>query len=93
MIFPSLPTGMESAVQLVDETIRLSRSQVRVNSKSISSVTTLRQRLDCYCDKLKASDYERACPHNTTRFTILIESEGVLAPYLLPMYSPSPNTP
>jgi hypothetical protein len=64
VIFPSLPTGMESSVQLVSETIRLSRSLARVNTQSISSVTTLRQRQDCYCDSMNTLGRDRSCPEN-----------------------------
>jgi hypothetical protein len=64
VIFPSLPTGMESSVQLVGETIRLSRSLARVNVQSISNVTTLRQRQDCYCDSLNTLGRDRSCPEN-----------------------------
>ena len=62
MIFPSLPTGRESSVQFAGETIRLSRSLARVNVQSISSVTTLRQRQDCYCNSLNAPNREGSCP-------------------------------
>jgi hypothetical protein len=64
-IFPSLPTGMESAVQLVGEAIRLSGAWASINSKQISSLTKLWQRLSCYRGSLDAPDREREghrCP-------------------------------
>jgi hypothetical protein len=64
VIFPSLPTGMESSVQFAGETIRLFRSLTRVNSQSISSVTTLWQHQDCYCDSLNTLGRDRSCPEN-----------------------------
>jgi hypothetical protein len=55
---------MESSVQLMDETLRLSRSWARVTSKPISSATMFRQRQDCYCDSLNTLGRDRSCPEN-----------------------------
>lgn len=83
MIFPSLPTGRESAVQLVDETIRLSRSWARVTSKPISSTTMLQQRPDCYRDRLlNAPDRERSCPEKMLLFKVLVACKGYRYPRL-----------
>ena len=79
-IFPSLPTGMEPAVQLVGEAVRLSGTWASVDSKRISSLTNLWQRLNCYRDSLDAPDRERYCPEKTAFFNAPVGYEGHRCP-------------
>lgn len=79
-IFPSLPTGMDSAVQLVGEAVRLSGAWASINSERISSLTKLWQRLNCYRDSLNAPDRERYCPEKTAFFNTLVGCEGHRCP-------------
>lgn len=72
VIFPSLPMGMESAVQFVGEAFRplpvLGESQLPIYFKC----TTLRQRRDYYRDRLHAPDHEWACPQRVALFNALM---------------------
>lgn len=74
VIFPSLPMGMESAVQFVGEAFRLSRSWARVNSQSISSAP--RSGSD---GTIIVTGYMRlirgACPQRVALFNLLMECE------------------
>jgi len=70
LIFPSLPMGLESTAQFVGKAFRLFPSWASVNSKLISSATTLRQRPHCYRG-LGSPDRERSCPQSTARFNAL----------------------
>jgi hypothetical protein len=79
-IFSSLPTGMESAVQLVGEAIRFSGAWASINSKQISSLTKLWQRLNCYRDSLDTPDRERYCLEKTAFFNTLVGCEGHWCP-------------
>jgi hypothetical protein len=75
VIFPSLPMGPESTVQFVGQVFRLSSFWARVNSKPISSTTTLRQCHDCYRD-LDSPDRKRSCPDQSARFNIQMERDA-----------------
>lgn len=79
-IFPSLPTGIDLAVQLIGETVRLSGSWASVNSKRMSSLARLWQRLDCYRDSLRWPDRERYCREKTAFFNTLVGCEGQQCP-------------
>ena len=79
-IFPSLPTGMDSAIQLVGEAVRLSGAWASINSKRISNLTKLWQRLNCYRDSLDAPDRERYCLEKTAFFNTLVGCEGHRCP-------------
>lgn len=79
-IFPSLPTGIDLAVQLIGETVRLSGAWASVNSKRISSLARLWQRLDCYRDSLNVPDRERYCREKTAFFNTLVGCEGHRCP-------------
>ena len=55
-IFPSLPTGLDLAVQLVGETIQIPGAWASINARSLSSLAKLWQRLNCYRDSLDSPD-------------------------------------
>lgn len=78
LVFPLLPMGLESIVQFAGEAFQLSPSWVRVISKPISSITTLRQHPDCDRKGLRAPDRDRSCPQNRARFNSLMEGERYL---------------
>jgi hypothetical protein len=81
-IFPSLPTGLDLAVQLVGEAIQISGAWASVNARALSSLAKLWQRLNCYRDSLNASDRGRYCLEKL-RFLIPwwgAKSIGVLSP-------------
>ena len=79
-IFSSLPAGIDQAIQLVGEAVRLSGAWASINSKRISSLTKLWQRLNCYRDSLNASDRERYCLEKTAFFNTLVGCEGHRCP-------------
>lgn len=78
--FPSLPSGIDLAVQLVGETVRLSGAWASINSERMSSVTKLWQRLNCYRDSLIARDRERYCQQKTAFVNTLVGCEGHRCP-------------
>ena len=79
-IFPSLPTGIDLAVELIGETVRLSGSWASINSKRMSGLTRLWQRLHCYRDSLNVLDRERYCLQKTAFFNTLVGCEGHRCP-------------
>lgn len=79
-MFPSLPSGIDLAVQLVGETVRLSGAWASINSERMSSLTKLWQRLNCYRDSLNALDRERYCLQKTAFFNALVGCEGHRCP-------------
>ena len=79
-IFSSLPAGIDQAIQLVGEAVRLSGAWASINSKRISSLTKLWQRLNCYRDSLNAPDRERYCLEKAAFFNSLVGCEGHRCP-------------
>jgi hypothetical protein len=79
-IFPSLPTEMESAVQLVGEAVRLSGAWASINSKRISGLTKLWQRLACYRDSLAVHDPVYYCREKSAFFNTLVGCEAHRCP-------------
>jgi len=75
-IFPSLPTVLDLAVQLVGETIQIPGAWASINVRPLSSFSKLWQRLDCYRDGLNALDRERYCLEKTAFFSTLVGCDG-----------------
>ena len=79
-IFSSLPVGIDLAIQLVGEAVRLSGVWASINSKRISSLTKLWQRLNCYRDSLNAPDRQRYCLEKTAFLNTLVGGEELRCP-------------
>lgn len=79
-IFPSLPTGLDLAVQLVGEAIQIPGARASINARPLSTLTKLWQRLNCYRDSLKAPDRQRYCLEKTAFFNALVGCEGHRCP-------------
>lgn len=79
-IFPSIPEGIDLAVQLVGESIRLPDAWASVNGTPLSSLTKLWQRLSCYRDSLGAADPARYCVEKSAHFHTLVGCEGHRCP-------------
>jgi hypothetical protein len=79
-IFPSLPEGIEAAVQLVGEAVRLAGARASMNSKPVSSLTKLWQRLACYQDSLNVADPVRYCLEKSSLFNTLVGCEAHRCP-------------
>lgn len=79
-IFYSLPTGIDLAIQLVGEAVRLSGAWTSVNSKRISSLTKLWQRLACYRDSLAVDDPASYCRGKSALFNTLVGCEAHRCP-------------
>ena len=79
-IFPSLPTGLDLAVQLVGESIQIPGAWASINTRPLSSLTKLWQRLNCYRDSLNVPDRERYCLEKTAFFNTLVGCEGHRCP-------------
>ena len=79
-IFPSLPTGLDLAVQLVGEAIQIPGAWASINARPLSTLTKLWQRLNCYRDSLEAPDRQRYCLEKTAFFNTLVGCEGHRCP-------------
>ncbi|HLZ34569.1 MAG TPA: hypothetical protein VKP13_11160 [Nitrospira sp.] len=78
--FPSLPEEIEAAVRLVGEAVRLAGAWASMNSKPVSSLTKLWQRLACYRDSLECEDPVRYCREKSALFHTLVGCEQHLCP-------------
>ena len=74
-IYSSLPVGIEEAIQLVGEAVPLSGAWASINSKRISSLTKLWQRLACYRDRLAVYDPAYYCREKAALFNTLVGCE------------------
>ncbi len=79
-IFTSLPVGIGLALQLVGEAIELPGAWASIDSKRISSLAKLWQRLNCYRDSLNEPDRQRYCLEKTAFFNTLVGCEGQRCP-------------
>lgn len=79
-IFPSLPAGIDLAVQLIGEAVRLPEAWASVNATPLSSLTKLWQRLVCYRDSLSVADPVRYCIEKSAHFHTLVACEGHRCP-------------
>jgi len=79
-MFSSLPTGIEAAVRLVGEAIRLPGAWASMDAKPISSLAKLWQRLTCYRDSLETDDPIRYCCEKSALFNTLVGCEGHRCP-------------
>ena len=79
-IFYSLPTGIDLAIQLIDEAVRLSRAWASVNSKRMSSLIKLWQRLVCYRDSLAVYDSACYCREKSALFNTLVGCDAHRCP-------------
>lgn len=79
-IFPSLPNGIELALELIGGSISIEGAWASVNSKPISSLTKLWQRLDCYRGSLGTTDLKRYCQKKSAFFNTLVGCEHQLCP-------------
>lgn len=79
-IFYSLPAGIDLAIQLVGEGVRLSGAWASVNSTRISNLTKLWQRLACYRDSLAGHDPAYYCREKSALFNTLVGCEAHRCP-------------
>jgi hypothetical protein len=79
-IFPSLPKGIDLALQLIGEAIRVEGAWASVNAKPMSSLTKLWQRLDCYRGSLGALNRTRYCHEKSALFNTLVGCEHHFCP-------------
>lgn len=79
-VFPSLPEGLDAAVRLVGEAVRLPGAWGSMNAKPVSSLTKLWQRLACYRDSLEAKDPIRYCREKSAMFNTLVGCEQHVCP-------------
>jgi len=79
-IFASLPTGIDLALQLIGAAIHIEGAWASVNTKPISSLTKLWQRLDCYRGSLATTHLKRYCQEKSAMFNSLVGSDHHLCP-------------
>lgn len=79
-IFPSLPFGIEGAVKLVGEAVRLAGAWASIETKPVSTLTKLWQRLVCYRESLDAQDPLRYCREQSALFNTLVGCEALRCP-------------
>ncbi len=78
--FPSLPEGLDGALQLIGEAIRFPGAWASVNDRPVSSLAKLWQRLECYRESLVASDPARHCAERAALFNTLVGCEAHRCP-------------
>lgn len=79
-VFPSLPTGIDLAVQLIGAAIHIEGAWASINAKPVSSLTKLWQRLDCYGGSLGRTNPKRYCQEKSALFNTLVGCEHHLCP-------------
>lgn len=79
-VFPSLPQGIDLALQLIGEAVRLEGAWASMNARPISSLTKLWQRLECYRESLSAEDPFQHCLKKSVLFNTLVGCEEHLCP-------------
>lgn len=79
-IFASLPTGIDLALQLIGAAIHIEGAWASVNTKPISSLTKLWQRLDCYRGSLATTHSKRYCQEKSAMFNTLVGCDHYLCP-------------
>jgi hypothetical protein len=75
-IFPSLPDGIDLAVDLVGESLGLTGAWASINAKPMSNLVGLWHRLVCYRDSLTAADPVRYCRERSAEFNALAVCAG-----------------
>jgi hypothetical protein len=75
-IYSSLPKGIEEAVQLVGEAVRLSGAWASMDSRRVSSLAKLWQRLACYQESLDVENPLQYCKERSVLFNVLVGCEG-----------------
>lgn len=78
--FPSLPGGLDCALQLIGEAIRVQGAWASVNARPISSLAKLWQRLECYRESLLAPEPARHCAERAALFNTLVGCEAHRCP-------------
>jgi hypothetical protein len=71
-IFPSLPEGIDLAVQLVGESMGLADAWASLNARPMSNLVGFWHRLVCYRDSLTAADPVRYCRERSIHFNALV---------------------
>lgn len=74
-IYAALPAGIEGAIRLIGEAIRLSDAWASMDSKRLSSLTKLWQRLVCYRESLGAGNPKQYCRERSALFNHLVRCE------------------
>jgi len=78
--FPLLPEGLDCALQLIGEAIRLDGAWASMNDRRMSSLVKLWHRLECYRESLVASDPFRHCVERAVLFNALVGCEAHRCP-------------
>lgn len=71
-IFPSLPRGIDLAIELIGEALQLPDAWASINSKPMSGLVKVWQRLSCYRESLEVEDSSRYCLDKSARFNYLV---------------------
>jgi len=74
-IYSSLPAGIDEAIRLIGEAVHLPEAWASMDSKRVSSLAKLRQRLSCYRESLDAGDAIRYCREKSALFNTLVRCE------------------
>lgn len=78
--FPDLPKGIDLALQLIGESVRVPGAWASVNARPISNLTKLWQRLECYRESLLAPDPVQHCEEKAALFQTLVGCEARSCP-------------
>ncbi len=74
-IYSSLPKGIEEAIQLIGEAVRLSGAWASLDSRRVSSLAKLWQRLACYQESLVVENPIQYCREKSALFNTLVGCE------------------
>jgi len=74
-IYAALPAGIEGAIQLIGEAVRLSDARASMNSRRVSSLAKLWQRLVCYQESLDVENPPQYCREKSALFNTLVGCE------------------
>jgi hypothetical protein len=74
-IYSSLPAGIDEAIRLVGEAVQLPGAWASMDSKRVSSLAKLWQRLACYRESLDVEDAMRYCREKSALFNTLVGCE------------------
>ena len=74
-IYSSLPEGIDEAIRLIGEAVQLPGAWASMDSKRVSNLTRLWQRLSCYRDSLDVENAMRYCREKSAAFNTLVGCE------------------
>ena len=79
-VFSSLPAGVDLAMRLIGEAVRVPGAWASMDARRVSSLAGLWQRLSCYRESLGAEDLLQYCRDKSSQFNHLVGCEEYRCP-------------